>query len=115
MHELSIASAILEAATAEARRHPGRTPLKLGVRIGALSGVDREALEFCFEALVKDTELAALTLDIEACPRRHRCPRCDRTFDVADFDVACPECGDLGTEMVSGDELELSYLEVSDP
>ncbi len=115
MHELSIASAIFEAAATEARRHPGRTPLKLGLRIGELSGIDHEALRFCFEALVKDTELATLVLDIEACPRLHRCSRCDRSFPVRDFDVACPECGDLATECVSGDELEMSYLEVSDP
>ena len=115
MHELSIAGAIFEAAVTEARRHPGRTPLKLGLRIGELSGIDHEALRFCFEALCKDTELDSLALDIESCPRRHHCRGCDRAFVVKDFDTACPECGDFGTECVSGDELELSYLEVSDP
>ena len=50
MHELSIADAILDAVRVEAEKRPGAHVTKVGVRIGALSGVEPEALSFGFSA-----------------------------------------------------------------
>ena len=77
MHELSIASAILDAVRNEAEKRPGAHVTKVGVRIGALSGVEPEALSFGFSALVQGTDLEPLALVIEPVPRRQRCPACD--------------------------------------
>jgi Zn finger protein HypA/HybF involved in hydrogenase expression len=57
MHEMGIASSILEAADAEARLYPGHRPAKVGVVIGEYAGVDTESLRFCFEALANGLEL----------------------------------------------------------
>ncbi len=115
MHELSIASSVLDAVHAEARRHPDARVLKVGLRVGELAGVDPEALRFCFESLVKDTEFEPLTLAIEFIPRCHRCPQCGRVFPVANFDYACPGCAATQTECIGGTELELAYVEVETP
>ncbi len=115
MHELGIANSVLEAVRAEAGRHPGARPLKVGVRVGALSGVDPDALSFCFESLVRGTELEPLALAIEQIPRRQRCRKCARTFAVEDYDVGCPHCGASDTQCIGGDELDLAYLEVEEP
>jgi hydrogenase nickel incorporation protein HypA/HybF len=115
MHELSIADAVLAAVRAEAKRHPGTRLTKVGVRVGELSGVNADALSFCFESLVQGTELEPLALEVEACPRRHRCRRCSCTFTVMDYDLACPDCGASPTDCIGGDELELVYLEVEEP
>ena len=114
MHEMGIANAVLDAVRTEALRLNGRHPSKVGVRIGELAAVDPEALHFCFDALVRGTDLEPLELDIEFCPRRHRCPQCNEVFAVLDYAMECPHCGSLRTEFVSGDELELAYLEVAD-
>ena len=114
MHELSIASAILDAARAEAERRPGARLVKVGVRVGELSAVEPEALSFCFESLVQGTELAPLALEIESVARRHRCPQCAHCFTVVDYELACPRCGASATDCIAGDELELAYLEVED-
>ena len=37
-----------------------------------------------------------------------------REFDVQDYDLHCPECGQATSLCVSGDELELAYLEVEE-
>ena len=60
MHELGIASSILESVQKEGERHPGAHISKVGVKIGELAGVDRDALQFGFEVLVKGTELGAV-------------------------------------------------------
>lgn len=114
MHELSIAQEVLDRVAREMRRHPGARPRAVGVKVGEISGVDRDALAFGFEALVKDTEWQRLALEIEYCPRRHRCPACGSEFAVARFDTACIGCGNPATVLVSGDELDIGYIEVDD-
>jgi hydrogenase nickel incorporation protein HypA/HybF len=112
MHEMGIANSILEAVASEMRRHPEVHATKVGVRIGELAAIDAESLRFCFDALSHGTNLEGLRLEIESCPRLHRCDPCQQEFIVRDYDFACPQCGSSGTKCISGDELELAYLEV---
>jgi hydrogenase nickel incorporation protein HypA/HybF len=116
MHELGIATNILETVASQAERFGGGRPAKVGLRIGDLSGVDKDALDFCFQALVSDSELAPLELEIERIPHRRRCEPCGREFDVDvnRFDASCPACGNLHTDSVTGYELEIAYVEVED-
>jgi len=114
MHELGIAQSIIGRVAREVQRHPGARPRAVGVKIGEISGVDRDALAFGFEVLVKDTDWPLLKLDVEYCPRRHRCPSCEREFAVKDFATACPNCGNAATVLVSGEELDIGYIEVED-
>ena len=65
MHELGIAGEILDAVRAEAAAHPAARAVKVGVRIGELAGVNSESLAFCFETLVKGSDLEPLELAIE--------------------------------------------------
>jgi Zn finger protein HypA/HybF involved in hydrogenase expression len=60
---------VIEAVRRETERRPGARVTKIGMRIGPFAGVDRESLTFCFEALVKDTELQAAELAIEDAAR----------------------------------------------
>ena len=115
MHELSIAKSVLEAVRAEVQRRPGARLLKVVLRVGELAGVNPDALSFSFQALVLGTEFEAATLEIESRPRRHRCVECGLDFIVRDYNVHCPRCGASRTECISGDELELAYLEVEEP
>jgi hydrogenase nickel incorporation protein HypA/HybF len=114
MHELGIATSVLQAARQEAMRFPGARLRKVKMRLGELAGVNPEALSFCFEVLVRDGKLEPLELEIETCPRRQRCPACGKTFSVPGYDLTCPSCGTQETEFVSGDELELASLEMED-
>jgi hydrogenase nickel incorporation protein HypA/HybF len=114
MHEVGIANAVLEAVRAEAARYPGARPKKVGVRVGELAAVDPSALRFCFETLVRETELESVQLEIQSCRRRQRCSDCGEEFDVNDYDFQCPRCQGMRTECIGGDELELAYLEVEE-
>ena len=67
MHEMGIASSILDAIRKETAMRPGYRAAKVGVRIGELGGVDTESLRFCFEAVVRGTDLEPLELGIEYC------------------------------------------------
>jgi len=114
MHELSIANSVLEAVRVEVQRRPGARLLKVGLRVGELAGVDPDALSFGFQALVQGTEFEPAILEIESRPRRHRCGECSFDFIIRDYNVDCPRCGAARTECISGDELELAYLELEE-
>src|SRR5579863_9983939 len=109
MHELSIAEAILDAVRLEAGKHQGARVAKVGVRIGAVSGVEPEALRFGFTVLLQGTDLESLELVIELVPRRQRCATCELTFDATVESTACPRCGRMETQFAGGDELNLAY------
>jgi hydrogenase nickel incorporation protein HypA/HybF len=64
VHEVGVASGIIEAVRKELEPRVGSRATKVGVRIGEMAGVDPESLTFCFEALVKGTEMEALALEI---------------------------------------------------
>jgi len=117
MHEFGIAQSIFDTVKVESSRlRPGNRVIKVGVRVGHLAGVDVEALKFSFEAIVSGDELAPLGLEVEQLPHKRICRSCDTAFEVnmTDFDASCPRCGNLHTEFVSGDELEIAYLEVEE-
>ncbi len=114
MHELSLATSIIETIRGESRKRPESRIVKVGLRIGELAGIDPNALEFSFDILIKDTDLAPLEVEMERMPRRHLCPTCSREFIVDDYETDCPDCGDPRTTLISGDELEIAWLEVEE-
>lgn len=115
MHEVGIAASILESVEAEARRRPDARFAAVGVRIGELSNVDKDALAFAFEALTRKTSLEKLKLEVEWCPRRQKCLGCGGEFVVCDFDLSCPKCGENKTSCIGGTELDIAYLELEEP
>jgi len=69
MHELSIAMSIVELATEESERRNARISA-VYVTLGALSGVVKDALEFCWQVACQDTALAGARLEVEETPGR---------------------------------------------
>lgn len=115
MHEIGIASSIIESIEAEASRRPEAHFTAVGVRIGELSNVDRDALSFAFEALTKNTSLEDLRIEIEWCPRRQKCLSCGEEFVVKDLELTCPKCGASRGTCIGGTELDITYLELEEP
>lgn len=114
MHELSIATSILDAVEVEAEKRPDARITAVGLRIGEVSGVDVDSLTFGWEAITKETPWEGLKLAIEMVPRRNRCRECCHEFAVKDYDIQCPQCNSLATENLGGDEMDIAYLEVEE-
>lgn len=114
MHEIGIANSIVDAVREEMKLYPGGIARRVTVRIGELAAVDPEALRFGFQAITRETELESLELEIERCPRIHRCEPCDFDFPVRDFDYRCPQCKSEQTQCVGGQQLELAHLELEE-
>jgi hydrogenase nickel incorporation protein HypA/HybF len=114
MHEMGIASSVLDAVRIEAGKYPGSKPSRVGLRVGEWAGVDRESLRFCFEALVMDSDLAGLQLEIDYRERRNRCERCGNEFAVLNYEIRCPRCSSEATAAIGGSELDIAYVELEE-
>jgi len=115
LHEIGIASSILETVDAEARKHPGEKIIAVGLRIGELSSIDRDALTFAFEALTRETPWENLKVEIEWCLRRQKCLGCGGEFAVEGYELTCPKCGESRSTCIGGTELDIAYLELEEP
>jgi hydrogenase nickel incorporation protein HypA/HybF len=112
MHEYSIMQSALDQALREARRAGAVRVHELRLRVGVLSGVVPEALQFAFEALTAGTPAQGATLVIDTVAARFWCAPCEREFVSANYYSECPDCGTPSNELRAGRELELNSMEV---
>jgi hydrogenase nickel incorporation protein HypA/HybF len=113
MHESGIAAEILELALEQARLHEAKPVVRLGLRIGDLSGVVEEALRFAFDALKAGTLAGAAELAIERVPVKAVCRQCNSAPELPPGDLVlwCPRCG-MGLDIIEGKELDLLWVEL---
>jgi hydrogenase nickel incorporation protein HypA/HybF len=103
----------LETAVRQARTAGGSRIHVIRLRVGRLSGVVTDALEFAFEALRPGTPAAEARLEIETVPAVMWCAGCQREFDSPEFLCECPGCGAVSGELRRGREMELLSMEIS--
>src|SRR6266496_955174 len=114
MHELSIAMGIVEAATEEAQRR-GVKVSAVHLRLGALSGVVKDALLFSYEVACQDTPLQESQLIVEDIPVIVFCAQCQQTRKLDSVQLFhCPQCGTPTVDIRQGKELEVFALEVEE-
>jgi hydrogenase nickel incorporation protein HypA/HybF len=114
MHELSIAMSIVEMAEEEAQQKGVRVEA-VHLRLGALSGVVKEALLACYEMACENTALQGSRLLIEDVPVVVFCSTCRAERPLSSIQLfCCPECGTPCGEIVQGKELEVVALEIQE-
>lgn len=114
MHELSIAVSLVEMASQEATRAGSEQVRTVYVKVGALSGVVRDALLFAFDVAAAQTMLEDATLEIEDVPVVVYCPQCEAERELQDvYGFTCPVCGTLAPEIRRGRELEITAIEIT--
>ncbi len=115
MHELSIAMSILELAEEEAERRGGVSVQAIYLKVGALSGVDKQALLSAYELATEQTAFAGCQLIVEEIPTVVYCCKCEAERPLASIQLfECPECGAPTPNVVRGRELQVSALELSE-
>ena len=80
MHELSIASAIVDTALRHAN---DRRVTRVDVQVGALRQVVPDSLAFYFAIVARDTACEGARLELELVGAWLRCPTCGQEWDPA--------------------------------
>jgi Zn finger protein HypA/HybF involved in hydrogenase expression len=111
MHELSIASAILDLA----RRHVPAGGVLRGVTViaGPMRAIQPEAMQFAWESVIADAGLHDVELALDVRPWSFRCPRCGRGWRGDILGESC-SCGCDRPCTIGGNELQLTAIEVDE-
>lgn len=113
MHELSIATAVVEQAEETAREYGGAAVSAVRIRVGELSGVVADALRFSFDVARRGTAAEDALLVVEEVPARAACEPCGDVFAVGTPPLLwCPRCDTPAAGLVSGRELEVTAVEL---
>ena len=115
MHEMSIVAGVLDAVQASAVDAGAERVTKITLRIGDMTEVIDEALEFAFEALTEGTMCESAELDVIRVSPRRACFGCGEEFDHDRFHRICPACGSYETQLLQGRELSIESIEVEFP
>jgi len=110
MHELSIAKNIIEIIKESVEEKDLRYINKVVLKIGDLSGVVPDSLQFSLEAISTGTELEGTIYEIMKIPFTIKCKVCNNESNNELGIVKCPACGSKDTEVVSGNELLVSEI-----
>ena len=113
MHEMSLAEGVLQLIEDAARKNPFHKVTAVWLEIGQLSGVEPEALAFCFDAVVRGTLAEGARLEIIVLPGQGWCPACTRTVPMTEMFGECPLCGGFPLQVTAGTEMRVKELEVS--
>ena len=111
MHELSVASAVLDTAL---RHAEDRRVLAVSLRIGHLRQVIPDSLAFYWDIVSRDTPAQGARLEQVVVPARLRCGGCEQEWGMEGTpDFRCPRCA-VGMEVIAGNELEVDSIEVEE-
>jgi hydrogenase nickel incorporation protein HypA/HybF len=110
MHELSIVMSVVEAATQVAHDNQAERIDAIELEIGALSGVELEALEFAWSEGVKRSLLAQAEKKFTHIPGKAECSDCGLNFPITTLYDPCPICGSYFLLVTEGRELKIKSI-----
>ncbi|MFJ8860327.1 hydrogenase maturation nickel metallochaperone HypA [Streptomyces sp. NPDC102451] len=108
MHELAITQSVVDSVC---ERAAGRPVHSVRVRVGVLTAVVPDSMQFCFGLVAEGTVAAGARLEIDQPPGSGRCRTCAIEFTLTDLILLCP-CGSADVEITSGQELQIVSMKV---
>jgi hydrogenase nickel incorporation protein HypA/HybF len=112
MHEMSLAEGVLQLIEDAALQQQFAKVTAIWLEIGQLSGVEVEAMKFCFDAVTRDSIADGARLEIIALPGAGWCMECSTTVPMAEVYGECPQCGSYQMQVTGGTEMRVKELEV---
>lgn len=112
MHEMTIAVSIVDVAVTTANQNNAAKINAISLEVGALSGIEQEALEFCFSEACKNTIAEGAKLIYRSLPATAHCPNCNNTFEAWERAEPCPDCNEMVFQLSGGTEMRVKEINV---
>jgi len=112
MHEISLCEGIRGVIEDQMRTQKIAQVRKVRLEIGRFSCVEKSALGFAFDVVMKGTVAEGAELILLDMPGRAMCYDCLHEVELDDRLAACPDCGGDKLMPVAGDEMRIKNLEV---
>ena len=112
MHELAITQSMFDLVLQQAEKAGAKKVGKINLVIGEMTGVVGECVQFYFNLFSQETLAEGATLSFTMVPPKVQCRECSKTFELKEFDWACPYCQGNSLEIIAGKELFVESIEV---
>jgi hydrogenase nickel incorporation protein HypA/HybF len=122
MHELSIASAVVESVLEFIRVRRVKKVLAVRLAIGELSHIEADQLRFCYMAITEQTLIQDSVLEIEMVEALVQCEQCsyrgrpkywDDALSVGPIlTLQCPNC-DATVAVIEGNDCAIKSIQVA--
>lgn len=112
MHEMSLVEGIRTVVEEHARSHGFVRVTVLRLEIGRFAGVEKPALEFAFDVVMRGSPAEGARLEIIDLPGKAMCYDCMKPVEIADRLDPCPLCGGGRLIPQGGDEMRIKDMEV---
>ncbi|TWB23759.1 hydrogenase-3 nickel incorporation protein HypA [Nitrospirillum amazonense] len=113
MHEMAICENIRVLIEEQARTQHFSRVERVCLEIGALSGVEVEALRFGFDVVMRGSVAADARLEIVETAGTAWCLPCAVAVTIGRRYDPCPRCGSHQIQVTGGEEMKIRELEVT--
>ncbi|MFW6148572.1 MAG: hydrogenase maturation nickel metallochaperone HypA [Atribacterota bacterium] len=114
MHERSIAKNLINIVLNKINKHGKQKIKKIRIVVGEFTMVHDELLLSAFYQLSKLTPAKEAVVQIIHTPLQGKCQECRKKFILNRKELKCPDCNSQAIEIISGDELFIQDIEVTD-
>ncbi|HEX4012485.1 MAG TPA: hydrogenase maturation nickel metallochaperone HypA [Candidatus Cybelea sp.] len=113
MHEVSVALGLLEDVQSTASEQGIDRVYAVHIRLGALTGIVRDALLFSWDVVTAQTICEGSELRVEDIPLTVYCEQCGADREPRPGSgLLCPQCATICPTVVRGREMQLVAMEV---
>ena len=112
MHELSLATALVEQVLRIKEEHHAAAVVSIKLSLGALAGVNREALAFAFPLAAEGTGAAHARLEIEEVAVEVTCDACGQRSAPDLMHLHCAACGSPRVQITAGRDFVVQSVEL---
>ncbi len=110
MHEMSLAESVLKIVDAAAASQGFERVTEIRLEIGALSGVEIDAMRFCMDAVLRHSLAEGAGVVFEIVPGQGWCMQCGDNVEIGALYDPCPRCGSYQVQPTGGTEMRVKNL-----
>lgn len=111
MHEMSLCEGMRGVIEDQVKRHSLTRIARVRLEIGRFACVEKEALAFAFDAVMRGGPAEGAELVMLDLPGKAMCFDCGHEVEIEDRLAPCPDCGGGSLMPRGGDEMRIKDLE----
>ncbi len=112
MHEMSLCEGIRRVVDQAAAAPEIERVTRVRVEIGQFAGVEKDALTFAWDVVMRGSKAEGAALEMIDLPGRAMCLDCMKTVNIGDRFDLCPDCGNERLLPEAGTEMRIKDMEV---
>jgi hydrogenase nickel incorporation protein HypA/HybF len=114
VHEMSIAMEVMKIVGEHLPADNNSRVVRIKLKVGKLTALSADSFKFCMEVITKDTPAEGAAVEIEEVPLVVKCLDCGKESKLDEPLFVCPGCGSGMVDIVSGRDLFIESIEVTD-